>query len=140
MLKTEECERGDCLIDSPFGQEWEKELMKWSKKNLIAWIKKLLKAKDDNKEIVAVRGYLLKYGQDLQITTAMEELGELISALNQHFFRGKADKMAVVKEIADVEIMCQSLRMIVGTELVEAEKERRIERMLNFLKKGCGND
>ena len=26
----------------PFGKEWEKELMKWTKKQLIDWIRKIL--------------------------------------------------------------------------------------------------
>lgn len=79
-----------------------------------------------------VNWYLERYGQTAQILLAMEELGELVSGLNQYFFRNKISADQLSKEIADVEIMMQSLRVIVGNDLVDFQKEKQIEKMVKF--------
>jgi hypothetical protein len=44
-----DCGNQQCICEDdkyePYGEEWEKELMRWSKKNLVEFIKKLLKEK-----------------------------------------------------------------------------------------------
>lgn len=69
-----------------------------------------------------------------QISQAMEECAELITVLNQHYFRGRKTVAEVADEIADVEIMCGQLRAMVGDTLVDlavAQKADRLEARLN---------
>ncbi len=133
--KTEECEGGSCRVDIPFGQEWENELMKWSKKHLIGWIKKLLDEKNNSLENMIVRAFLFEYGRPAQVIKAMGELSELSVALNHHAFERKIKGEDVISEIADVEIICKCLRLIYGEELVNIEKDRKICRMIDEARK-----
>lgn len=56
------------------------------------------------------------YGKESQINQALEEMGELITAIN-HFRRGRSSYTEVLSEIADVIIICEQLCYIVeGTE------------------------
>jgi len=79
------------------------------------------------------------YGTKAQAGQTMEECGELIVALHKHFFRsngGASDSLA--GEIADVEIMCLQIRMILeeqgfGGKVDEARtfKLERLRKRLN---------
>ena len=64
-----------------------------------------------NRKILA--DAIAKYGEQKQIDVALEELGELISAIIK-FRRDRVERCAVQEEIADVMIMCEQLRMIFG--------------------------
>lgn len=87
-----------------------------------------------DKELIEVcQKYLDKYGKTLQVITAMEELGELISALSRHFFRERLSKSDLASEIADVEIVCQSLRLMIGNDFVDVWKVEKIKRMIKRL-------
>jgi NTP pyrophosphatase (non-canonical NTP hydrolase) len=77
---------------------------------------------------------LLRWGATAQVNTAMEEMGECIAAMNQYFFRGKISASMMASEIADVEIMCEQLRLIVGDGIVDkkrAYKLRRLRKLIN---------
>lgn len=82
---------------------------------------------------------LAHYGHSAQICTAMEEMGELIAALNRYFFRQRGDIGDVVEEIADVEIMLAQLRLIVGTEQVAEIKLAKLERLAKRLRQSHPN-
>jgi len=136
-LENKEYENGSCKVHVPFNQGWFDELMKWKKFDLVSLLQKILKSREDRKVSavkmgIVVNWYLEKYGQTAQVLTAMEEMGELIAALNQYFFRDKISADSLSKEIADVEIMMQSLRVIIGNDLVDCRKEEQIEKMLKF--------
>lgn len=74
------------------------------------------------------------WGKDAQTGVAIEELAELIVAI-QHFRRGKADKTAVLSEIADVEIMCEQLKLIFDDAgEVNKIKETKIDKLTKRLK------
>lgn len=73
------------------------------------------------------------WGMSSQVSMAMGECGELIAALNQFFTQKKGTKEDVITEIADVEIMCAQLRIIVGSDLVDKEKEKKLERLRGIL-------
>lgn len=75
------------------------------------------------------------YGVDLQIVVAMEELAELISELSRYFLResrndglsGKEKELKLAGEIADVEIVCKTLRILIGDGIInEKIKEKMI--------------
>lgn len=71
-----------------------------------------------------LKAALAHYGEDEQLTVAMEELAELIVAIS-HFKRGRVQsRMNLVEELADVEIVCRTMRLVLGDDA-------RVERMVN---------
>jgi NTP pyrophosphatase (non-canonical NTP hydrolase) len=74
----------------------------------------------------------LKYwGFKAQIEQTQEECAELIVVLNK-FFNRKLSHISlndVASEIADVEIMCQQMRIIVGDDKVD---EYRVAKQINL--------
>ena len=54
---------------------------------------------------------ILKYGKEMQIIVAIEELSELQKALTKSL-RGKGKLCDIAEEITDVEIMCEQLKFI----------------------------
>lgn len=73
------------------------------------------------------------WGEGAQLGMAQEECGELITIISRRF-RGRGDDADLAEEIADVEIMCEQLRLIVGDEQVaehKAEKLNRLRERLN---------
>lgn len=72
-----------------------------------------------------------KWGERAQANQTTEECAELIVALNKYFNRdyNGTDLAGVVTEVADVEIMCACMRIVLGNDLVEAEKNRKLERL-----------
>lgn len=72
------------------------------------------------------------WGEDAQVSMAIEECSELITALTQ-FWRGRKTKAEVAEEIADVSIMMRQLRLIFGYQEVneiEAGKLARLKKRL----------
>lgn len=70
------------------------------------------------------------WGLESQVDMSIEELSELILALQKHFRRRSIDAQAVASEIADVEFMCDQLRCIIGDDLVDKEKEFKLSRLI----------
>jgi NTP pyrophosphatase (non-canonical NTP hydrolase) len=73
-----------------------------------------------------------RWGDMIQINVAIEELGELISALMQHR-RGRCGRAKVAEEIADVHIVVEQLINIFGRDnfrKFRAMKMRRLWRRL----------
>lgn len=71
------------------------------------------------------------YGDNFLIDLAIEEMGELIVALN-HYRRNRAEKDEVQEEIADVMLAVQELQQMFGIGYVDyyrAKCERFIERV-----------
>lgn len=82
-------------------------------------------------------------GIELQHQIVIEECLELALSL-LHLKRGKATIEDVAEEVADVEIMCQQLRCMMGNEIVDKFKKEKLEKlrkridennMVNSLKK-----
>lgn len=69
-----------------------------------------------------------RFGVKPQFDQACEECAELILAIS-HFQRNKTDLKGIATEIADVEIMCAQLRVIIGEEIVNAEKAIKLSRL-----------
>ena len=72
------------------------------------------------------------FGKDSQTNMAIEELAELIVAIN-HWRRGRAGKDAVIEEIADCYIMLLQLTYIVTDAAdfspIIAELERKLHKL-----------
>lgn len=69
------------------------------------------------------------YGLEQQLRQTQEECAELIVAISK-VFRGEGYN-DVTNEIADVEIMCEQIKYILGvSKAVEKVKQSKIERQL----------
>ena len=72
-----------------------------------------------------------KWGTSHQVCQTQEELGELIVALNKHYFRQDTftpvDQLA--GEIADVAIMLSQLRLMLGDELIDKAIEEKFDQL-----------
>jgi len=79
---------------------------------------------------------LLKWGAPLQFMMAIEECSELIKAVVKYTRSpSPVTIQAVCEEVADVEIMCAQLRVVFGTEKVDAIKAAKLERLKGMLDK-----
>lgn len=79
-------------------------------------------------EIVVYKLAVEKFGPESQIDMAIEECAELINALCK-LRRERVGPIAVVTEIADVQIMCEQLAYMFGEKMVADERKRKIERL-----------
>lgn len=75
-----------------------------------------------------LRNALMLYGNEKQTELAIEEMGELLVAINHHK-RGRVDVSAVQEEIADVKIAMDQLSMIYGEEGVSEFEKKKLERL-----------
>lgn len=71
------------------------------------------------------------FGANQQIIKAMEELGELSTALARYFTKkdNEANFNNIYEEIADVEIMCSQLRLIFDNYVIDHYKEMKLNRL-----------
>lgn len=73
------------------------------------------------------------WGVEAQLSKAVEEAAELISAI-QHWRSDRIHDHDFASEIADMEIMCKQLRLIVGEHHVEVcrgYKQRRLRTLID---------
>jgi len=77
---------------------------------------------------VLVNRAVEKWGNTSQMLLTMKECGELIAVINQ-FLKGRKSKFQLAGEIADVEIMCAQMRNMIGTDIVDREKQRKLCRL-----------
>ena len=73
---------------------------------------------------------ILEFGVEPQKDMMIEECSELINALEKHR-RGRNTYADVITEIADVMIMAEQMAFLFGPEEVMAEKQRKLERLLD---------
>lgn len=79
------------------------------------------------------------YGAEHQKRKAVEEMGELITALSREQ-DGRATPEQVITEIADVHLMVRQLMVIYGIEPCLAEYDRKQRRLLRRMDKETGGD
>lgn len=77
---------------------------------------------------------LAKWGLDFQMGCATEEMGELITAINQ-YKRGRLTEEQVIEEIADVIIMMGQLRYYFGEDLVDDMIIHKMGKLKKYLDK-----
>lgn len=68
------------------------------------------------------------YGFGAQVFMAVEEMGELLSALGK-FRRNRVEGSEVITELADVAIMVEQMGVLFGLTEFEAEKEKKLIRL-----------
>ena len=74
------------------------------------------------------------YGVEHQKKKAIEEMGELITAISREQ-DGRATTEQVITEIADVQIMMRQLALIYGIDAVANEIDRKQRRLLRRMDK-----
>lgn len=74
------------------------------------------------------------YGAEHQKKKAIEEMGELITAISREQ-DGRATPEQVITEIADVQIMIRQLALIYGVDAVANEIDRKQRRLLRRMDK-----
>ena len=74
------------------------------------------------------------YGAEHQKKKAIEEMGELITAISREQ-DGRATTEQVITEIADVQIMMRQLALIYGIDAVANEIDRKQRRLLRRMNK-----
>lgn len=67
-------------------------------------------------------------GADLQFRMSIEECLEMALAIC-HLYRGRADTSNLAEEVADVEIMCGQVRLMIGDDIVDKAKKRKLEKL-----------
>ena len=68
------------------------------------------------------------WGIKEQIYKFSEEIGELLVAMH-HWYDDKARAEELASEIADIEIVCNQLRVLVGSHKVDHFKQFKLERL-----------
>ena len=79
-------------------------------------------------EIEIYRKAVEHFGISNQVKMAIEECGELIVSLS-HIRRRKDTIFGVAAEVADVEIMCGQLRVMLTDNIVEKVKKKKLRRL-----------
>ncbi|MFI3272132.1 MAG: hypothetical protein R3Y11_08545 [Pseudomonadota bacterium] len=74
------------------------------------------------------------YGKDQQLLKTVEELNELATAL-MHYRRGHINAAEVAGELADVEIMCAKMRIMLGRALCKEVKKAKLKRLAQMFAK-----
>lgn len=70
-----------------------------------------------------------KYGKQMQMVVAMEEMAELTKELSKAF-RGEPNTTSIAEEIADVEIMLEQIKIIFDCgEYVNDMKDYKLKRL-----------
>ena len=69
-----------------------------------------------------------RWGVEAQLRMAVEECAELSEAIC-HYFRGRCTRQTLAEEVADVEIMMEQLRAIIGEDLVSEVKNKKLKRL-----------
>lgn len=76
------------------------------------------------------------FGHDNQLLKTVEECGELISAL-MHFRDNKTDEYTVAGEIADVAIMLEQIKIMIGSEIVDKRIDEKLAKVMPVLEASC---
>lgn len=80
---------------------------------------------------------LRHYGVSSQLRKLAEECGEAVQAALKYDYRAdEITKQALITEIADLEIMVQQIKFLVGYEKVNKEIDFKLNRQLERIKNG----
>ena len=108
--------------------------MKMKKRNMMIFLYNLFNTKTMNAEEIkeTCRAAIRTFGTRSQVKKAVEEMGELETALMRFPDRANADD--VVTEIADVMITAAQLALMFGYDRVQDEVVRKIIRLQGRIK------
>lgn len=74
------------------------------------------------------------YGTEAQMMQCIEEMAELIQAINKYFRANTDEEMAkayisVIEEISDVQIMLEQMRIVFGDKSVDEQITAKLDRL-----------
>lgn len=122
---------GDYYVERFATEEEKQKLFKAIKDNGYKWNTKTKTLEKLTKPAThkILSDALATFGAEHQRMMCMEECAEFIDVLAK-YDRGRADAKDVITELADVSIMAEQMAMLFGKEELEAEKERKLKRLL----------
>ena len=82
----------------------------------------------DDMQKLTIQRAINYFGADMQTQKALEEMGELIVELARRN-TGRYDRAHVAEEVADVMIMMEQMRLMIGPDLVDIYIDQKIERL-----------
>lgn len=94
-----------------------------------------LKSTMEKKNLELYNKALNRYGIIAQKWMLIEECGELLNAFAK-LERGRANKEDIITELADVHIMVEQMAYFFGFDEFKVEKERKLVRLNERLKRG----
>lgn len=94
---------------------------------------------EKEKRIELYQKALSKWGEEAQINMVYEEIGELLTALSR-FKRGRANHNDIMTELADVSIMVEQIATLMNYDDFEKEKNFKLNRLKERLKKYGNNN
>ena len=82
------------------------------------------------------------YGTEAQMMQCIEEMAELIQAINKYFRANTNEEMvkayiSVIEEISDVQIMLEQMRLLFGDKAVDEQITAKLGRLQKRLKGGA---
>ena len=82
------------------------------------------------------------YGTKAQMMQCIEEMAELIQAINKYFRANTDEEMAkayisVIEEISDIQIMLEQMRIVFGDKAVDEQITAKLSRLEKRLKGGA---
>ena len=82
------------------------------------------------------------YGTEAQMMQCIEEMAELIQAINKYFRANTDEEMAkayisVIEEISDVQIMLEQMRLLFGDKAVDEQITAKLGRLEKRLEGGA---
>lgn len=95
--------------------------------------KHLTLTKQTEKTMNVYKKALEHFGESNQVSMAKGECGEFIAAATQYFTQGRGDAESVAEEIADVEIMMSQMREVIGNDLVDKVKGKKLDRLWRMI-------
>lgn len=115
------------VADDTRVQEWYEYLIDRERKI----IEHTLDINTERRELL--RAAISRFGSVAQMMQAIEELAELITAIN-HYLRHRPDAVEeIIEEIADVRIMTEQLALIAGENKVQATEQRKLQKLYELL-------
>ena len=69
------------------------------------------------------------WGPQLQVAMFAEECSEAAASSMRYLFRNMDRAGGLASEVADVEIMCEQMRIVLGNEAVSAAKSAKLARL-----------
>lgn len=88
----------------------------------------------NNNKLEIYYNALKQFGISAQQWMIVEEIGELLNAIAKQK-RGRSTEEDIITELADVHIMVEQMALFYGWEDFVKEKERKLKRLENRLRK-----
>jgi hypothetical protein len=73
------------------------------------------------------------WGMTTQLGMTITECNELSAEIGRFIFQKRKTMLSIIEELADVEIMIEQCRTMIGDELIDEQKQIKLKRLENKL-------